>query len=391
MKRLSTIFILALFTINSFHLFSQVSFSGILDSSVSFQAGAGDSPDFSYGIEEYANLRMMASLRDRALVYGSINLIAAAGNYAAYAKEMASLGTGSPLSSTSFVTGDSYIAAIELERLYFRINGDFADFDGGLFRIPFGYSQVWGPSDFLNPKNPLKPDARPRAVLGLGLSLYPLDSVKMLLFTATARDPFLRTGNGTITGFSIDKHWDRASVQALYSFEVQKEGPRWGIFRAGLSVKADVEIGLVMDALYTYSSEANTGLDGLSLSMGADYSFFNGDLIVIAEYLYNGETSSTALGYGGEFSNNNYLYTSLTWRFNDYTNASLALISGLDDVSFTPVITLNHDLFQGATLTLSAQIPLDRDVFTGNGKRGELGPMLPGYYALLTTGLKMRF
>jgi hypothetical protein len=132
-----------------------------------------------------------------------------------------------------------------------------------------------------------------------------------------------------------------------------------------------------MDALYTYNHEAGSKNDGLSLGFGADYSFFGGDLIVLAEYLYNGETSATSIYGGGSFPNEHYLYTGLTWRFNDYTNISAALISCFDDVSFTPVISLNHDLFQGATLTLTAQIPLDRDLFHSNGKRGELGPIRP--------------
>jgi len=244
-------------------------------------------------------------------------------------------------------------------------------------RLPFGYGQVWGSSDFLNPKNPLMPDARPRAVLGAGLSWYPLDSLKLLGFGAAPRNPFSRSGEGGLFGISMDQHWDRASVQALYSFESPKDGSRQGIHRAGLSVKADVEVGLVMDALYTYNHEAETKINGLSFSMGGDYSFFGGNLIILVEYLYNGDTSSTAFGYGGSFSNNHYLYTGLTWRFNEFTSMNTALISAFDDISFTPVITLNHDLFQGATLIVSTQIPLDRDLFSGNGKRGELGPLPP--------------
>jgi hypothetical protein len=199
----------------------------------------------------------------------------------------------------------------------------------------------------------------------------------MLGFGAAPRNPFSGSGEGGLVGLSMDQHWDRASVQALYSFESPQTGSDKGKHRAGLSVKADVEVGLVMDALYTYNNEAETKIDGLSFSMGADYSFFDGNLIVLAEYLYNGASSSTALGYGGSFSNENYLYTGVTWLFNDYTNMSAALISCFDDISFTPVISLNHDLFQGATLTVTAQIPLDRDLFSGNGKRGELGPLPP--------------
>jgi len=374
MKKRIIFLTVTLLIISGYYLSAQTTVSGLLDSSVSLRAGAGDAPAFSYGVEEYANLRMQTKIRDRAAVFGAVNFLAAAGDYAA------------PMAAMGYNTaGDNYVAAIELERLYFRLNGETMGFDGGLLRLPFGYGQVWGSSDFLNPKNPLKPDARPRAVLGAGLFWYPLDSLKLLGFGAAPRDPFSRSGEGGLFGISMDQHWDKASLQALYSFGD-------GIHRAGVSVKADVEVGLVMDALYTYNHEAGTKEDGLSFSLGADYSFFGGDLIVLAEYLYNGETSSTALGYGGSFSNNHYLYTGATWRFNDFTTLSAALISAFDDISFTPVITLNHDLFQGATLITSIQVPLDRDLFTNDGHHGELGPLPPPYNTgrYFDFGIKLR-
>ncbi|MDR0455072.1 MAG: hypothetical protein LBH20_00100 [Treponema sp.] len=358
---------------------AQMTVSGLLDSSVSLRAGAGDAPDFSYGVEEYANLRMQAKLKDRAAFYGAVNFIAAAGDYAATVSQMgyyAAMKYPANVNSSSFVADDNYIAGIELERLYFRLNGEYISFDGGLLRLPFGYGQVWGPSDFLNPKNPLAPDARPRAVLGAGLSWYPVDSLKLLSFGAAPRNPFAQSGKGGLVGLSMDQHWDKASLQVLYAFESPHDGSNQGIHRAGMSVKADLELGLLMDALYTYNGEAGTKLDGLSLSIGADYSFFDGNLIVLAEYLYNGTTSSTSRN--GGFSNEHYLYSGLTWRFNDFTNASIALISGFNDISFTPIVSVNHDLFQGATLTVTAQVPLDRDLFSGDGNRGELGPVPPG-------------
>jgi hypothetical protein len=388
MKQYKTFFAVVIFIISSSHILAQnITVSGILDSSVSIRAGAGDSPSFSYGVEEYANLRFQSRIRDRAVIYGAVNLIAATGDYAANALVLSAV--DSPINTTAYIGGENYIAAIELERLYFRLNWEYTNFDGGLFRLPFGYGQVWGSSDFLNPKNPLKPDARPRGILGAAFSWYPADEIKLLAFGAAPRNPFAH--NGTLVGLSMDRHWDMASVQALYSFETPKTGSAQGIHRAGLSVKADIEAGLVMDALYTYNHEAKTDIDGLSFSIGADYSFFGGDLIVLAEYLYSGDASSTS----SSFSNNNYLYTGATWRFNDFTNIGFALISCFDDVSFTPVFTFTNDLFQGAALTVTAQIPLDRDLFSADGRRGELGPIPPGYnigrYFDLGARLRLRF
>jgi hypothetical protein len=372
--------LIIIFILGGFNLSAQgLTVSGILDSTVSMQALAEDSPDFSFGFEEYANIRFQSKIRDKAAVYGAVNLIAASGIYAA----------NGAVSPSAFIVGENYIAGIELERLYFRLSGETVNFDGGLMRLPFGFGQVWGSSDFLNPRNPLLPDARPRAILGTAFFWYPTEETKLLTFYSAPRDPFSQEGDGSFFGLSFDKHWNKASIQTLYCFETPKEYSANGIHRAGLSIKADIEIGLVIDALYTYNHEAQTRLDGLSFSAGADYSFFDGNLIILAEYLYNGDTSSTARGYGGSFSHNNYLYTSLTLRFNDYTNISAALISGLDDISFTPVITLNHDLFQGAVLTITAQVPLDRDLFSGDGRRGELGPR--GYNFYSSARIRLRF
>jgi hypothetical protein len=370
MRKIFVGFILALFAISG--LSAQMTFSGILDSTVAFTAGAGDSPAFSYGVEEFANIRFQSRLRDnRGTFSGAMNLLAVTGSYAA------------GLAMSGYPIGENFIAAIELERLQLRLRGEHIDFDGGLMRLPFGYSQVWGPSDFLNPRNPLKPDARPRGIICAAFTWYPIDELKLLGFLAAPRNPLAFEGDGSFAGLSMDRHWEKVSIQAMYSFETPATGDasaissKWGIHRAGLSVKLDVEVGIVMDALYTYNHEAGTRLDGLSFSVGADYSFFDGNLMVIAEYLYNGKTSSTAFGHGGSFFNNHYLSTGFLYRFNDFTNMNLALISGISRTpSFMPIISLNHELFQGATLTISAQVPIDRYLFTGNeNHRGEFGPI----------------
>jgi hypothetical protein len=329
-------------------LSAQMTVSGVLDSTVRVQAGAAVASDYSCGVEEFANIRFQSQIKERAAVFGAVNLFAVTGDYSA------------PAAALGYFGNENYVAGIELERLYFRLNGESVDFDGGLMRLPFGYGQVWGPSDFLNPSNPLKPDARPRAVLGAALSWFPNDDLKLLGFYAAPRDAFSDEGEGSFLGLSMDKHWEKASFQFLYSYEMPiTDISRYGIHRAGFSLKADIEVGLTLEALYTYNHEAKTRIDGLSFCAGLDYSFFDGDLIVLAEYLYNGENSSTAF-----MINRHNLYTGFTWRFTDYTNLSIALISSYKDISYTPIVTLNHDLFQGATLTFLAQVPIVRNTVT---------------------------
>jgi hypothetical protein len=366
--------------------------SGILDSKVSFQGGTGDAASFLFGWEEYANLRLQTKIGDRADFYGAFNLIAAAGSSALAAGGFAGAAL-SPFAASAFITGDNYVAAMELERLYMRIKGEYLDVDTGLMRLGFGFGQVFSPSDFLNPRNPLFPDARPRAVLGAAASIYPEDTIKLLAFAAVPKDPFNASGKGFLTGISGDKHWDRASVQVLYSFESPQDTSEYGIHRTGLSLKADMELGVTVDLLYRYNHEVRTGIDGLSVSTGVDYSFSGGNFYVLAEYLYNGALSSTAQSTENQtgFSNRNYLCGTVLYRFSDYTQINLTVLFGLDDISFSPSITLDHDLFQGITLSLTGQVPLDRDVFTGNGLRGELGPQMTGANGLVTAKVRLRF
>jgi hypothetical protein len=370
--------------------------SALLDSSLSMSAGAGDSPAFLMGLEEYANLRMQAKLKEKAAFYGAVNFIAASGSPAKNAEKLGlyQFQTRPGVAPSAFTAGENYVAGFELERLYFRLNGEIFDFDGGLLRLPFGYGQVWGSSDFLNPKNPLAPDARPRAVLGADLSWYPADEFKILTFGAGPKDPFTSSGEGGLVGVSMDKHWERLSLQMLYAFETPKENSSRGIHRIGASVKADLELGFVIDMLYTYNAEAETVIDGLSYSMGFDYSFLDGKFVVLVEYLYNGASSSTAFDAKENiFGRNkeNYLYSGFTWIINDYANTGVALISGLSDISFMPVLTAQYDLFQGCSLICSAQIPLDRALFAGNDQYGELGPEKTQSYFNFNAKVRLRF
>jgi hypothetical protein len=83
------------------------------------------------------------------------------------------------------------------------------------------------------------------------------------------------------------------------------------------------------------------------------------------------------------------------YGFNDYTSAGVSLIAGLEDLSFMPILSVEHEMFQGCALTVTGQIPLDRDLFRDDGSHGELGPLPPGQtkgaYFILTAKVRLRF
>jgi hypothetical protein len=199
----------------------------------------------------------------------------------------------------------------------------------------------------------------------------------------------------------VERHWSRASAQALYSFESPHTGADRGIYRAGLSAKADLILGFQAEALWAFNpvsiGEAGINKDGLSVSAGCDYSFFDGDLYLLAEYLFNGRNSSTSPGAGNifGFSGEHFLYTGAVYCLNDYTSLTTALSSAFSDYSFSPHLGIDYEIFQGLTLSALAQIPLDRDSASGDGNRGELGPIPPGRTGgssfLLTLKARLRF
>ena len=356
-------------------VFSQ-SISGVFDSTVNYVNGAEGSPSHLWGIEEFVNLRLRINTSDNTTFFASFNFIAASGTFA----------PAVAASSGASIYGENYIAAMELERLYFRINGEHVDTEAGLLRMNFGYGQVWGSSDFLNPRNPMAYNARPRGVLGANFTWYPDFTLRMMGFISGPRNPFEFDGSGFIPGFLLEKHWDTLSMQGIYALETPGQNNRLGLHRFGLSVKADFELGFVVDALYTLNPDNAQGIDGLSFGAGFDYSFLDGDLIIMAEYLYNGSASVTALGYGGNFVNNHFIFTSATYRFNDFFTGTLSTILCLDDPSFQPIIRLDYELFQGFMLNFSLQVPMD----LGSNK-GELGPSGTGARAIVNAGARLRF
>ncbi|MDR2796363.1 MAG: hypothetical protein LBB47_06615 [Spirochaetaceae bacterium] len=368
-----------------------LSVSGLFDSTL--RLGEGGEGGFLYGIEEYANIRLRGRIGGAAVFYGAFNCIAASGiSAAAMAADMLS-----PPSLYS-ASGQNYAAAIELERLYFHIANEKTGFDAGLMRIAFGYGNAFSPSDFFNPRNPLYPDARPRAILGGLFSFYPDDDSTLRTFAAAQSNPLSNDGGGFKTGLSGERHFKKLSVQGLYAFESPRgaavavydapDGAPSGVHYFGASLKGDAFAGFWLDMLYALNPARGGGSRELSASAGFDYSLAPAHLYFLCEYLFNGAYSVTADIY----KNNHYLYGLARYNVSDFTSVSLAAIFGVDDASFTPALSFTTNLFQGMTLTLSAQTPLDRAVFTDDsGDSGELGPVQSGARFLLAVKAELRF
>jgi hypothetical protein len=408
---------------------SPLMLAGQMQTSLSASLGegyAGAGGEASFGAEQYSNLRLDAPLGGRGKVYAAVNLVAAAGS-----SVPASVATAArnEADTGAFAVGEGYAAALELERLYYRIEGAALDLEAGLMRLPFGFGQAWSPSDFLASRNPLLPDARPRGRLVAALTSYPAGDWKLKAFALMPRDALEPKGEGAIAGATAERHGRGASAQALYALEADAKGIGYATHRFGLSVKAEAGAGIVLDALYTLDrdwieSGEYYGRDwsffrGLEASLGADYSLFGGDLYVLAQYLYRGGSAldpgdglerlyggdshwsdkapeargatMTIVPILGELNRRDYLYAALTWRFDDYDAATLSCVACLDDASFVPSLSMEREQFQGLTLSLDCRVPLDARVFSSGADYGELGPTNSGARAAITAKAKLKF
>jgi len=398
--------------------------SGVVETSLDAALGAdypGSGGGFAYGAEQYSNLRLKAALGERGTINAAVNLVAAAGDSVPL-----SLATGS--AAEPFVAGSGYAVAMELERLYYRIEGEAFDVDAGLLRPAFGFGQAWSPMDFLASRNPLNPDARPRGKLALVASIYPNEAWKARAFAVAGEDSLATDGEGTIAGLSAEYHGRKASVQALYALEAEGPGIASSSHRFGLSLKVEAGAGIVLDALYEldgdwlstgdyYSLEWNA-LRGLEASLGADYSFADGHLYTLAEYYYHGGSAldpgdGLEKLYGGaawsdakpsarllmldatlpfgELNRRDYLYAALTWRIDDYSSSTLSCVSSLDDLSCAPSLSFEHEPFQGLSLSLSCNAYLDERTFSPGGDYGELGSAHSGTIASMTAKARLKF
>ncbi|MDR0527718.1 MAG: hypothetical protein LBG79_07900 [Spirochaetaceae bacterium] len=325
-----------------------VKFSGIFDSKLTLNFKQDG--EAAAGIEEFANFRLESGIKDKAVFFAAFNAIVLSG-----------LMAESVQSGGGFVIGESYAAALELERLYFRANGGIFDVEAGLKRLAFGFGQVFAPSDFLNSRNPLFPDARPRAVLAGSCEFYPNDSIIIEPFVSTSKNPFYSNGTGAVAGISGIYNNSSAYMETFYAFEAGENSNN--IHRVGFSFKTDIVIGFWVDALYLFVQQLNMNETGLSFSAGADYSFFNGKCYTLFEYMWSGSSSVTAKTkkniYG--FEGQNYLYGVFRFNFNDWTNASAACLAALDNFSCTPILSVEYGLFQGFTLVFQTQVSVAKE------------------------------
>ena len=346
------------------------SFSGLLD--VKTGGGLANTDEALSGFDVYANLRLQERVKDTVTFYTAFNVQAASGMFAAFQ-------AGGEAAAASIET------VIEAERLYLRWAEDTWGLDAGLMPLHFGYGQVFAPSDFLIKKNPVVLDARPRGIVGAAFTQYPRDNIKVAEFAVFPPGALPGGWKDHHFGAAFESHFSAASVQALYAFQTASDSGQHdeGVHYLGGSIKLEAEIGILADTLYRYDPAGTFDHEGLALSAGADYTL--GKLYVLAEYLYNGRNSASHRTAGGMFTARNFLAATFLYTISDLTNVTAQGLWSIDGHSLLPSFVFSHDLMQGFTLTVSAQVPLDLA-----DTPGELGPDGMGQRFSLSAGVRLR-
>jgi hypothetical protein len=379
----------------------------------------GDTDSLEYGWMNFAALRYNTDVNDMLSFYISMNIQALAGFYAS-------------LSPQSMIVG--------LERLYLKTGNDWLGLEAGLIRIPRGYGYVFSPLDIFNTRNALDtldPQGRPEGKWGAHATFYPADMWTVELFGLAPPIPG-ETGPwgmklGTATTFSLDK----ISFDLLYSLSFPEveygttPAPSYlsndFTHNAGFALKADIELGLFIEALYRFDQKALKELsyygedyrwyNGLETALGVDYTFPEIDLYTSAEYLFYGpgyvdwgNGLDSLLGAGWESDSisarwqslpvpkpllqhlrHDYLF--LLARFTPEQDLSFgaSIFSGLDDLSAVTTVFCEYELFAGLTLQTSFLLPVDRHLFDSSIEPGELGSTSTGFFWMARLGLKMKF
>ncbi|HRX16945.1 MAG TPA: hypothetical protein P5123_11585 [Spirochaetota bacterium] len=364
--------------------------SGISESSV--KAGDTCYTGYTWMAEQFANIRMQADLNDKGAIHAAVN---------------AGVSSDKEKKTTT---------NIEIERLYMSIYGEKSDISTGFMRIPFGYGQAFKPSDFINPQNPLYPEARLKGVLGASAQFYHIQDFKIQLFAADRSDSahYMEERSILAGGPSLDYHNSLFSIQTLYAIQQPIDrSSNSPVHFAGLSLKFDATAGFAIDTLYAHDGEDSGEPDGLKAAFGVDYSLLKGKLYLLMQYFYNGTSSLKSSDkldklYGSddwyklppydripvngfhEYYRRHYLLLNGVYNLSDYTSISAIIVANIEDYSLIPSIRIEHQPFQGLTLGLTFRKPIDPYIIN-DGSKGELGPHHTGYKNQLLIDASMRF
>lgn len=355
--------------------------------------------NWNFTAEQYANFRIHAPVSESGVIHAAFNVLASA------------------------TPEDGVVTEGELERLYVLFRFDTSDLSAGLMRIPFGYGMGIRPTDIINPQNPLFPDARLRGVLASLVAWYPKDELRIQAFAVQRTDEYFEGQSisfrgESLFGCSLDRHTPRFSAQGLALATVPGKGPDAFLLHLGFSIKFDLIAGFALDALVTTDGKTRfaEGRDNAAIAAaaGCDYSCFDGNLFILAQYLYtsagllsaddslstlissgsvadNGPTSLQSLqNNGSTYIRRHYGFLTVLYNHSDYARLQISVLASPVDSSCFSTLRHEFEPAQAVTLVTLLAVPLDQTTF-GKSSAGSLGPDFTGLYMAASFSVEYRF
>ncbi len=357
--------------------------------------------------------------------------------------------------SIPFFYRSTYIGGFELERMFFKVKFDYATITTGLIRYARGFGYAFSPNDFFNPRNAVNLDARPSGQLTFLTTLFPGDFWVIDIFAIAPSDPLESRGWGFKFGISTDilnlqpKNSNvNFNLQFIYTLvmpetdytddkdKLKIPANYSGNFThiAGFSMHADVEVKLTVDMIYRFEhrnfitgefyGNKFYGYEGLEFAFGLDYTTAKGHLYFMIEYLFYG---GGMLGFGEEkldrlyadnisgvpvshwtknkpisrfpnqelksqfYSRHNYLYTMIRAKINDLIFVGNSFLFGIEDISGIITTFINIEPVQNLSISITAMVPIDRNLFNSSYQPGEFGPVNLGFNHGYKLTVKFKF
>lgn len=274
------------------------------------------------------------------------------GAAAAAAALAQALGAAEPLVALGPESPDagvpSYALTLSLEKAYLKWNHDYFSLTAGRQSIDWGKAMAFRPADLFG-----KGRAEAAGASGPGVDALRLSVPVGALGSAEAvAEPWAERGAGLGAGTYAARLSGSLAGSDL-SLAAGWDGPGGQASLAG-ALKTDLVAGLWSEAAYAWAPGA-FGEGKLSLTVGADYSFLEGGLLVAGEYHYdaNGSPPGGGPSIGPSLPGRHYAYALATVRTGDYSALALSATCDLEAALASGSCALVLDIAQGATLGIS--------------------------------------
>lgn len=293
--------------------------------------GSLDAGDFSYGSTTTLSLDLRAR-GERARAEGSGEAAVLTGSSAQAAWSASASGQARPdeLLVPAFLPSapaPATLLAVRLRTLYLKLDLDWATLAAGRQVVNYNRGVLWSPTDLFNELDltGLSPVRLGTDALRVAVPLGATGGIDLVAAPTTgpADGRYAARVSGLIAGI------DSALTAA-------RTGNGWAF---GADFKADLEIGFYGDVMYAMPDSGQAG--SFRAAAGADWSI--GDLVMAAEYYYNGGGADTL------FPGAHNLYASLLWKATELFDLSGTVIWDITDQSGTALLLASLSAAQNAT------------------------------------------